>query len=233
MKTNSQPGALLTGAPFSNPKKQKKMLYLNHIVLLGDSVAYGYGTQGGIAKYLKETFQNSQVTNLGINGLTSNGMVERLRSGIWDKTIASADMVLINIGGNDLLHGFRGYGAKGLVRQFSSIKRTFRQNLLETYKRIRELNEAILIVQNNLYNSMKKEVQYFGFTDLLLRLWNSSIGEKDVIVSRTEIMGKNPEIWLDAIHPNDAGYKLMHELLMKTLSSTGIIINSPERADRS
>jgi acyl-CoA thioesterase-1 len=213
-------------APSSISKQQKKMFHINHIVILGDSVAYGYGTNGGISKYLKETFHNSKVTNLGINGLTSNGMVERLRSGIWDSAIASADMVLINIGGNDLLHGFRAFGAKGLVRQFSALKRTFRQNLLETYRRLRELNKDVLIVQNNLYNSLQKDVQYFKLTDLLLRLWNSAIGEKGVIVSRTEIMGKNPEIWLDSIHPNDEGYKLMHKLLMKTLTSTGIAVHA-------
>lgn len=228
MVKNVQKGALLTKAPLLNQQQQKNLFHINHIVILGDSVAYGYGTRGGISKYLKETFQNSKVTNLGINGLTSNGMVQRLRSGIWDKTIETADLILINIGGNDLLHGFRGYGAKGLVRQFSVIKRMFRQNLLETYQHIRKLNEDIIIVQNNLYNSMKKEVQYFGFTDLLLRLWNSAIGEKGVIVSKTDLMGKNPGIWLDAIHPNDEGYKLMHELLMKTLTSTGFVFHPSE-----
>ena len=232
MEKNAQRGAPLKEAPLFNSKQQRNLFHINHIAILGDSVAYGYGTKGGISKYLKETFRNSKVTNLGINGLTSNGMVERLRSGIWDKTIASADMILINIGGNDLLHGFRGQGAKGLVRQFSVIKRAFRQNLLETYQRIRELNEDTLIVQNNLYNSMKKEVQYFGFTDLLLRLWNSAIGEKGVIVSKTNLMGKNPEIWLDSIHPNDEGYKLMHELLMKTLSSTGFVFHPSENSHR-
>ncbi|WKA49268.1 GDSL-type esterase/lipase family protein [Planococcus liqunii] len=233
MEKSAQKGAPLTEAPLANLQQQKNLFHINHIVILGDSVAYGYGTKGGISKYLKESFLHSKITNLGINGLTSNGMVERLRSGVWDKVIATADLVLINIGGNDLLHGFRGQGAKGLVRQFTVIKRTFRQNLLETYRHLRGLNENIIIVQNNLYNSMKKEVQYFGFTDLLLRLWNSAIGEKGVIVSKTDLMGKNPEIWLDSIHPNDEGYKLMHELLMKTLSSTGFIYHPTENNQHS
>lgn len=199
-------------------------LEIKHIVILGDSVAYGYGTRGGIAKHLEETFPDSKVTNLGINGLTSNGLVERLRNGQWDRTLASAEMVLLNIGGNDLLRGFKGSGAKGLVRQFSNLKKTYRTNLLEIYKHLRDLNGRQLIVQNNLYNSMKKEVQYFGFTNLLFRMWNSAIGEEGVIVSRTEPMGKNPSIWLDAIHPNEEGYKMMHELLLNTLASTGISI---------
>lgn len=203
---------------------------IKHIVILGDSVAYGYGTRGGIAKYLKETFHTSTVTNLGINGLTSNGLVDRLRTGNWDETLASADMVFLNIGGNDLLRGFKGSGAKGLVKQFSNLKKIYRKNLLEIYQHLRGLNEKLLIVQNNLYNSMKKEVQYFGFTNLLFRMWNSAIGEEGIIISRTEPMGKNPSIWLDAIHPNEEGYKMMHELLLKTLASTGISIPAREAA---
>lgn len=139
-------------------------------------------------------------------------------------------MVLLNIGGNDLLRGFKGSGAKGLVKQFSNLKKIYRKNLLEIYQHLRSLNEKLLIVQNNLYNSMKKEVQYFGFTNLLFRMWNSAIGEEGIIISRTEPMGKNPSIWLDSIHPNEEGYKMMHELLLKTLASTGISIPAREAA---
>ncbi len=223
-KTNMSK-SLLKGARSTQNIKEK--IEIKHIVILGDSVAYGYGTRGGIAKYLKETFHHSTVTNLGINGLTSNGLVDRLQNGLWDRVLADADMVLLNIGGNDLLRGFKGSGAKGLVKQFANLKKNYRKNLLEIYRHLRSLNEHQLIVQNNLYNSMKKEVQYFGFTNLLFRMWNSAIGEEGIIISRTEPMGKNPSIWLDAIHPNEEGYKMMHELLLNTLASTGISI--PER----
>lgn len=199
----------------------KKDLRLKHIVILGDSVAYGYGTRGGIATYLKETFPDSNIINLGINGLTSNGLIDRLVSSRWNHHISQADLVLLNIGGNDLLRGFHGAGAKGLIRQFAGIRRTYRNNLLAIYRHIRELNHEALIVQNDLYNSMKKEVQYFGFTGIMLRVWNKAIGEEGVIISRTQPMGKNTAIWLDDIHPNDEGYKIMHELLLKTLAATG------------
>lgn len=225
MKKTIRPGARFKGASFSSIKQQKQ---LTNIVILGDSVAYGYGTKGGIATHLKETFSGSSVKNLGINGLTSNGLVERLESGQWDRYIAGADLVLLNIGGNDLLRGFRSNGTKGLIRQFGNLRRTYRENLLQIYRHIRSLNENALIVQNNLYNSMKKEFQYFGFTNLLFRLWNKAIGEEGVIISRTEAMGKNPSIWLDAIHPNEEGYKVMHELLINTLSKTGVVVEAKD-----
>ena len=228
MKNDIRNGALFKGASFSLTKKQKQTLYIKNIVILGDSVAYGYGTKGGIAKYLRETFPGSMINNLGINGLTSNGLIEKLRSGIWDDRIRDADLILLNIGGNDLLRGFRDTGAKGLVRKFSDLKRTYRKNLLETYETIQQLNEGALIVQNNLYNSMKKELQYYGFTNLVLREWNKAIGIKGIIVSKTNAMGKNPSIWLDSIHPNEEGYKLMHELLLNTLTSTGFILQTAD-----
>ncbi|MGH2317912.1 GDSL-type esterase/lipase family protein [Planococcus sp. SE5232] len=217
-------GALFGRAPFLASKKIKTPLDIENIVILGDSVAYGYGTKGGIANYLKETFPSSRITNLGINGLTSSGLVQKMRTGSWHKPLEQADLVLLNIGGNDLLRGFRDGGAKGLIRQFAILKRTYRQNLLQIYAYLRQANDQVIIVQNNLYNSMKKDVQYFGFTNLLFRLWNTAIGEKGVIVSKTDAMGKNPSIWLDSIHPNDEGYKLMHELLLHTLSATGFTI---------
>lgn len=223
-------GALLKGAPIFTSKKNERQLFIKSIVILGDSVAYGYGTRGGIAKHLKAAFPGTTVSNLGINGLTSDGLIERFQAGRWDRTLQSADLVLLNIGGNDLLRGFRTYGAKGLIRQFSLMKRTYRKNLLAIYRYIRELNEDAIIVQNSLYNSMKKEVQYYGFTDLLLRTWNQAIGEKGIIISRTDSMNKKEGIWLDDIHPNEEGYKLMHELLMQTLETTGLRFNVQEKS---
>ncbi|WP_203339990.1 SGNH/GDSL hydrolase family protein [Planococcus beijingensis] len=219
----------LSKAPFFASKKQKTSLDIENIVILGDSVAYGYGTKGGITNYLKETFPASHITNLGINGLTSSGLVQKLQTGSWQKPLQQADLVLLNIGGNDLLRGFRDGGAKGLIRQFAILKRTYRQNLLEIYSMLRKANDGVIIVQNNLYNSMKKEVQYFGFTNLLFRIWNTAIGEKGVIVSKTNAMGKNPAIWLDSIHPNEDGYKLMHELLLQTLSTTGFSVHPSKK----
>ncbi|MCM3611079.1 GDSL-type esterase/lipase family protein [Planococcus sp. MERTA32b] len=217
-------GALLKKTPLSKIKKHKKEYAIKTIAIIGDSVAYGYGTKEGIAKYLKESFPGSRVINLGINGLTSNGLVARLTSGFWDQHLSAADLVLINIGGNDLLQGFRKHGTAGLVRNFKAIRINYRKNLLEIYGKLRELNPEVLLVQNDLYNSMKKEHQYMGLTKLLYRRWNRSIGERGVIISKTDKMGKNPGIWLDGIHPNDEGYKMMHELLIDTLRATGIVL---------
>lgn len=218
-------GVLLNKTPLRKIRKHKKEFTVRTIVILGDSVAYGYGTKEGIAKYLRESFPGSRVINLGINGLTSDGLAERIETGKWDHHLSDADLVLINIGGNDLLQGFRKMGTAGLIRNFKSLRRNYRKNLLTIYSKIRQANREIILVQNDLYNSMKKEHQYMGLTKLFYRRWNGAIGERGVIISKTNKMGKNPGIWLDGIHPNDEGYKLMHELLINTLLATGISLS--------
>ncbi|WP_162287896.1 SGNH/GDSL hydrolase family protein [Indiicoccus explosivorum] len=231
MKTNtpSRTGALLTAVPFLRLKRAAKPLRIQNIVLLGDSVALGYGTRGGLSTYLKETFPESRITNLGINGLTSDGLVARLHEQKWDNKIKDADLIILNIGGNDLLRAFRSGGARGLIRGFAALKRGYRKNLLEIYAHIRNLNREAVFVQNSLYNSMKKDVQYFGFTNLLISLWNTAIGGKDIIVARMHEMGRDSSIWLDAIHPNEDGYKIMHDLLKATLADRGYALRSGER----
>lgn len=222
-------GVLLNKMPLRKIRKNTNNINIKTILIIGDSVAYGYGTQEGIAKYLRESFPDSSVINLGINGLTSDGLAERMLTGKWDHHIAAADLVLINIGGNDLLKSFRKLGAAGLIKSFKTIRSNYRKNLLFIYSKVREMNPEILIVQNDLYNSMKKEHQYMGLTKLLYRRWNRAIGQQGVIISKTNKMGKNPAIWLDGIHPNDDGYKMMHELLINTLRTTGIAL--PHHSD--
>ncbi|MEZ0479999.1 SGNH/GDSL hydrolase family protein [Planococcus sp. SSTMD024] len=229
MGQNFRASALYQKALRRKRRNAAKPHHIQKILILGDSVAYGYGTEGGIARHLKDSFPDSEVLNFGINGLTSDGLVERLRADYWQAELAQADLVLLNIGGNDLLRQYQGGGASELIRQFSSLKKKYRRNLLEIYGHIRDGNDRVVVVQNSLYNSMKKEVQYFGFTKLLFRMWNSAIGAKGVIVTNTREMGKLPSIWLDSIHPNEEGYAIMHQLLLETLQTTGIAVPRERR----
>lgn len=224
MGRNFRSSALYQKALRRKRHNAAKPRHIKKIIILGDSVAYGYGTKGGIARHLKDSFPDSEVLNFGINGLTSDGLSDRLLSGKWDQHLEAADLVLMNIGGNDLLKNFRKLGASGLIRNFKTIRRNYRNNLLGIYSKLRTVNPDVLIVQNDLYNSMKKEHQYMGLTQLLYRRWNGAIGERGVIISKTHAMGKNPSIWLDGVHPNDEGYKVMHELLINTLRTTGIAL---------
>lgn len=85
------------------------------ILVLGDSISSGYGLEGypddieGIRSYanlMREEFTPNTFNNLAINGQTSAQLLEKVKKGEYDENIKDADLILITIGGNDVLHNF-------------------------------------------------------------------------------------------------------------------------------
>lgn len=94
------------------------------ILVIGDSIATGYGLEGydkgrenvkSYSNLLKEEFEGElkagkeELTNKAIDGQTSWELLEDLQKGEYDSLLKSADLVLISIGGNDLLHTLFGF----------------------------------------------------------------------------------------------------------------------------
>lgn len=79
------------------------------IVALGDSITNGYSVDGSlIASYpeLISSYYGAELVNYAQDGLTSAGLLAQLSDGAVQSDIASADVVLITIGGNDVLGPF-------------------------------------------------------------------------------------------------------------------------------
>jgi len=79
------------------------------ILVLGDSIAKGYGladetTESYGAIIGKEV--GGTVENMGINGLKSGQLLDKLTAGEYDESIARADVIFLSIGSNDLLRPF-------------------------------------------------------------------------------------------------------------------------------
>ncbi|MGN0633833.1 MAG: SGNH/GDSL hydrolase family protein [Oscillospiraceae bacterium] len=91
-----------------------------HIVFMGDSIAAGYGLDGyspdnkgqcaSYANILSEVFDSAlpeeaefSSVNVAIDGLTSKGLLKRLKEGVFDEQLKNADALVLSIGGNDLL----------------------------------------------------------------------------------------------------------------------------------
>lgn len=79
------------------------------LVVLGDSIAKGYGSSkeapGGFSSILAEKL-DADLTNLGIVGLDSEGLMEKLNTEKFETAIAEGDVVCLSIGSNDLLKPF-------------------------------------------------------------------------------------------------------------------------------
>lgn len=79
-----------------------------NLLIIGDSIAKGYGSTdatGGYGALLGQKL-DAQVTNLGVIGLDSAGLLDRLQTEKFQTAIADADVICISIGSNDLLKPF-------------------------------------------------------------------------------------------------------------------------------
>ena len=74
---------------------------------IGDSITTGYGLSDADSQcfvtLFAEELEATTVNNSGVSGLTAANLLTAISSGTYDKTIASADVITLTIGGNDLM----------------------------------------------------------------------------------------------------------------------------------
>lgn len=76
------------------------------IVAIGDSITNGYSMDGSlIASYpqLVSSYYGAELVNLAEDGMTSEGLLAKLSDANVQSEIANADVVLVTIGGNDIM----------------------------------------------------------------------------------------------------------------------------------
>lgn len=76
------------------------------VVAIGDSITNGYSMDGSlIASYpqLVSSYYGAELVNFAEDGMTSEGLLAKLSDTNVQSEIASADIVLITIGGNDIM----------------------------------------------------------------------------------------------------------------------------------
>lgn len=158
--------------------------------------------------------------NEGIVHLTSEGLLRKLvDEQAYDQQLRETNLVLINIGGNDLLQHFHIDGPRGVIKNFFNVRSQYIKNLQQIIHYIENINPAITIVVNNLYNSLEKDYQYFGLTEAFIKYWNASLNKFPIIRVNTMELGRNRELWADMVHPNQVGYHELANLIIKQVGS--------------
>lgn len=152
------------------------------VVILGDSVANGYGLQEGegFVDLLSKRL-GIDIVNLGKNGNTTGASVERVGKEILP---LKPSLVIIELGGNDALNKV-------------ALEET-RSNLV---KMIEELqNEKIPILLMGVRGGV--------FSDKYYELYNELADEYQLAYLADMLDGimDNPSLKLDAIHPNAKGH---------------------------
>ncbi|MFJ8527759.1 GDSL-type esterase/lipase family protein [Bacillus sp. NPDC094106] len=192
-----------------------------HLVL-GDSLAKGYGsTQGGYAELASKQIEEKihkpiKVENLGVNGLTTDRLVEKIQSEEVQQKIKEANLITINIGGNNLFRLNRNVGVVDGIKMLNKEKTHFETDVKNIVSTIRTLNPNALLILSELYNPLQLDDSIASYADMFLDGWNDSIYSISkanppsiVLPIRKLISNDKKELLYDQVHPNDKGYAII------------------------
>lgn len=173
------------------------------VVALGDSLTFGYGAHKGRA-YPDILAQKTgwQVVNMGVNGDTSQNVLDRVEAVIAKQP----KLVLLGVGGNDILRKIH--------------KDTTKNNIIQIISQLKNANiDVLLIAQPHLSasalfgkasdNPIYKQIAKEQDVPLLEKAWSKILSDN--------------ALKSDQIHANNAGYAKFADELYRFLGQLGYV----------
>lgn len=190
---------------------------------LGDSITAGYGVAGLFsfpmvyATFLRRHNPDLRMINLGVNGLTTGGLLARLQVNRDIRHLVSqASLITFTIGSNDLLRLIRNTNQSINPAYLPLILNNLSKNLAQIGEEVRRLNPRATVKVATLYNPLSADSagQYFaqaqGVIDnanAIIVSWARRYGFYVAFLD-LEFRGKERVlIGQDHVHPNAAGYQ--------------------------
>ncbi|QQE79095.1 GDSL-type esterase/lipase family protein [Alicyclobacillus sp. SO9] len=199
------------------------------VVALGDSLTHGFGDTSGkgyvgdVIGHLKQQHYKVVQSNLGVDGLTSAGLLKQLKQPQVQQEIRKANLVLISIGGNDL------NDAAGLpaihTKKIQAAEKQFDANLGQIMSKLRKWNQKAPVLLVGLYNPYGDIQKIRNQTNRIVEQWNADelqITRKyadTVVVQTYDLFELNPAkfLYYDHFHPNQLGYERIAERLWQDI----------------
>lgn len=200
------------------------------VVSAGDSLTQGVGDstgQGGYLPYLKNMLEHEKgikevdFFNFGVTGNRTTQLLKRLQNPGMKNALQKADIVIITIGGNDLMKVVKDNFLNLQVSAFVKEKESFRKHLIQIMEAIVTENPNASIVLVGLYNPFSKWFGEIKEMDEIVSDWNKAgqsvianypnayfVEIEDVFLNANEEL-----LYTDNFHPNDKGYELIAERL--------------------
>ena len=213
-----------------------------NIVSVGDSLTEGIGDstkKGGYVPYLKEMLEmdkgikDANIVNYGVKGNRSDQLLKKLGTYEVKTALNKADIVIVTIGGNDVMKVVRENFTNLHVSAFEKQKAVYEENLLTMINNIRKENHNSIIVLIGLYNPFNSWFANISEFNEVIDNWNNT--SKKILAQYTDtyfvkvddifLEGGEQLLYTDYFHPNDKGYELIAGRVHDTL--TDDVFNQP------
>jgi lysophospholipase L1-like esterase len=219
------------------PKPPLPIDFISHsfkVVSVGDSLTQGVGdstNRGGYVPYLKEYLEKekgikeAEIVNYGVKGNRASQLISKLKTTEVKNSIQTADMVLITIGGNDVMKVVKENFSTLELEVFETEKKKYEKNLRTIIDSIREVNPISTVVLIGLYNPFYEWFPDVEEMDMIMQDWNMTSRtiltdyEQAYFVDIADIFRESEEnlLYSDYFHPNDLGYEKIAVRIYETL----------------
>ncbi|OMP65678.1 GDSL family lipase [Domibacillus epiphyticus] len=207
------------------------------VVSIGDSLTEGVGdstNSGGYVPYLEQQLESLDeidevsFVNFGKKGNRTDQLLKRLQTEEIQAEIEKADIVMITIGGNDVVKVMKENWSNLTIENFEQEEIGYGERLHAILTEIRNLNDDAGIVLVGIYNPFGKIFVETEEDEEIVRSWNET-GEavaaefdQTAFVSIENIFteGSDGLFFEDQFHPNDLGYEQIAERIFDTINGT-------------
>ena len=203
------------------------------IVALGDSLTRGAGDVAGgggyperVAAALRKEGRTVIVENLGVDGIETRDLLRKVEEPEVQRRLASAQLILMSISGNDLSHSIPaalGAGEPATDPTATALKDSS-INLLRILSLVRKSNGSAPIRLLGLYNPFPETFDRRTAKETLLR-WNVALEEASYSVSgasvvpTADLFDERPDrLSADRFHPGPSGYGEIASRVLSTLN---------------
>lgn len=209
------------------------------LVGLGDSLTQGVGDERKLGGYLgrlaseMKTFQGIREVDLkneAKRGRRSDQLLKQLKSGDINEPIKEADVILVTIGGNDIMRIVKQDLFQLRIAAFQKELVAFSERYSEILMEIRKTNPNSPIIMVGLYNPFTVVTNEKNEFDEIMLNWNEAIlntSYTDVnacFVPVSDLFNSNANMvyHTDFFHPNSKGYEQMTDRILESLESCGL-----------
>lgn len=205
------------------------------IVSIGDSLTEGVGdstNSGGYVPYLEDQLESldqikdASFVNYGKRGNRTDQLIKRLKEEKIGADIQQADIVMVTIGGNDVVKVVKENWSDLTVDTFEKEEEGYGERIRTVLQDIRAINEEAGIVLIGIYNPFGRVFVDTDDDEAIVQAWNKRAEEvaasfdRTVFVNVETVFGEGSDglFFEDQFHPNDMGYEQMAGRIFDTIN---------------